>query len=82
MICLEVQINGERICRAGVGEFGVLASSITWVNNRRERSVEDGGERVSLNVGGFAVRENDSGEFVTWVTEKAESWRSGEHDNS
>ena len=65
MICFEVQINGERMGRAGIGEFGVLTSGITWVNNHQQRSLEDGVERVSLDVGGLTIPENETGEFVT-----------------
>lgn len=67
MICFEVQVNGVKICTAGTGEFGVLTSGLAWVNNRQEPSVEDSVNRVSLNVGGLTIPENDSGEFVTWV---------------
>ena len=67
MICFEVQINGEKICKAGIGEFGVLTSGITWVDTRQQRSVKDGVKSVSLNVGGLTIPENNAGEFVTWV---------------
>ena len=70
MICFEVQINGEKICRAGIGEFGVLTSGIAWVNNRQQRSDEDDVKSVSLNVGGLTIPESDTGEFVTWVREE------------
>ena len=40
MICFEVQINGKKICRAGLGHFGVLSCDISWANNR-QRPVED-----------------------------------------
>lgn len=68
MICFEVQVNDRKICRAGLGQFGVLTSLISWVNNR-ERPDENGTQSVSLNVGGLTIPENDPGEFVTWVRE-------------
>ena len=68
MICFEVQINGKEICRAGLGDFGVLSCLVSWVNNRN-RPLEDGAKSVSLNVGGLTIPENQTGEFVTWVRE-------------
>ncbi len=68
MICFEIQINGKKICRAGLGQFGVLSCVISWVNNR-QLPVEDEGKSVSLNVGGLTIPENHTGEFVTWVRE-------------
>ena len=31
MLCLEVSVNGERWCRAGIGEFGSMDAAVTWV---------------------------------------------------
>jgi hypothetical protein len=31
MFCLEVSVNGERWCRAGIGEFGSLDAAVSWV---------------------------------------------------
>jgi hypothetical protein len=75
MICFEVQVNDSKICRGGLGQFGVLSSVISWVNNR-ERPDENGTQSVSLNVGSVSLNvgaltspENAPGEFVTWVRE-------------
>jgi hypothetical protein len=68
MLGFEVELNGEKICTAGTGEFGVLTSGITWVNNRQQSSVENGRvEKISLNIGGLTIPENDAGEFVNWA---------------
>lgn len=31
MLCFEVTVNGERWCRAGIGEFGSMDAAVTWV---------------------------------------------------
>ena len=31
MVALEVFVNGQSVCTAGVGEYGVLTSMVTWV---------------------------------------------------
>ncbi len=31
MLCFEVSVNGERWCRAGIGEFGSMDAAVTWV---------------------------------------------------
>ena len=31
MFCLEVSVNGERWCRAGIGEFGSMDAAVSWV---------------------------------------------------
>ena len=70
MICFEVQINGEKICKAGFdAEFGVLSSGLTWANNRHQPSGEVA-MRLSLHVGGLTSPENDSGEFLTWLKQE------------
>jgi hypothetical protein len=67
MICFEVEVNSEKVCTAGIGEFGVLTSCITWVNTRERSSVPEGPVKsVSLDVGGLTIPENDAGEFVNW----------------
>lgn len=31
MICFDIDLNGKRLCRAGVGESGTIYSSVLWV---------------------------------------------------
>jgi hypothetical protein len=31
MICLEITVNGQRYCLAGIGEEGSLSAFVTWV---------------------------------------------------
>ena len=67
MIAFEVQLNGKKICTAGVGELGVLSSVLTW---RGAQPYKKGGpsiaEILDLNVGALA----DSGEHLRWVNRK------------
>lgn len=61
MISFEVSVNGERLCRAGVGEYGVLSAIATW--GRRQGPPPPGAEdwtdkewtdeTLELDVGGF-----------------------------
>jgi len=37
MIAFEVFRNNERLCVAGVGDFGVLTACVTWVAHRPEK---------------------------------------------
>jgi len=30
MICFDIEVNGEKICRAGIGDFGILSSTLTY----------------------------------------------------
>ena len=49
MLCFDVSVNGERWCRAGIGEFGSMDAAVTWVG------VEDGGSEppTTLSVRGL-----------------------------
>ena len=37
MKCLETYLNGEKLCVAGVGEYGVLSAHVTWVADSPEK---------------------------------------------
>lgn len=48
MLCFEVTVNGERWCRAGIGEYGSMDASVTWVG------VDGGSEPpTALSVSGM-----------------------------
>ena len=70
MIGFEVEVNGERMCLAGVGDFGVLTTIISWVRTRA--TVSEEGEQVNkleLQVGG--LKEADTGRAqITWLNKK------------
>jgi hypothetical protein len=67
MIAFDVRLNGKRICIAGVGDAGVLTTSLAW---RGSQSYHKGGPSVAeylrLDVGGL----KDSGEHLRWLDRK------------
>ena len=65
MITFEVSHNGSRICTAGVGDLGVLTTTVSWV--RRERSDTNPGdieEELTLEVAGLIA---STKEHVRWT---------------
>lgn len=65
MITFEVSLNGSRICTAGVGDLGVLTTTVSWV--RRESSDTNPGdieEELTLEVGGLIA---STKEHVRWT---------------
>lgn len=57
-IRFEVLLNGQRVCTAGVPQYGVLATGVDWVIRHPESKPRDytpeqwSGQRLRLNVGG------------------------------
>lgn len=68
MICFDVDVNGSRVCRAGVGPRGVLHACAGWVHRANEQSASRARRktRVSLEVGGMAFRGADVYDHFTW----------------
>lgn len=65
MICFEVSVNGNRLCTAGVGEYGVLTAILTWVWSQSEEASpahEERKEKPDLHVGGLVNEEH-----VSWL---------------
>ncbi len=65
MITFEVSLNGSSICTAGVGDLGVLTTTVSWV--RRESSDKNPGdivEELTLEVGGLVAVTK---EHVRWT---------------
>lgn len=72
MICFEVHINGMRVCTAGVGEFGVLTSTLGWARIHPARrpqcgAKDDESADLFLTVGGLTSSGKDSGEHLWWL---------------
>src|SRR5215470_10108550 len=75
MTCFEVIINGKRLCIAGIGNDGVLASAVTFV--KRNKSAEETTEtqqnndfeKLDLRVGGMANREGGAREQLEWLNQ-------------
>jgi hypothetical protein len=57
MRAFRVYVNGKRLCVAGIGEHGVLTTTVT-------QAVGHGRDELFLNVGGLI---SPTGEFVDWV---------------
>lgn len=36
MVCFEIWVNGERLCTAGVGDFGGLTTFLSWARSHPE----------------------------------------------
>ncbi len=68
MICFQVEINGKKICTAGVGDFGVLTTVVSFVRNRKQnRPAPDGAGQVKLDVSGTASLSDGVEENVNWA---------------
>ena len=71
MIAFEVFLNGNKVCRAGVGDLGVLTTVLSWVRRegRNTETREPGNieEELTLNVGGLISSKN---EHVRWSESK------------
>jgi hypothetical protein len=68
MIAFEIYLNGKKICTAGVGDLGVLSTSLAW---RGPQPHQKGGKVVPaylrLDVGGI---EDSSAEHLRWLERK------------
>src|SRR6516225_7527738 len=64
MIAFEIHLNGRRVCTAGVGNIGVLTTSLAW---RGAQPSNNGGSSIAeylrLDVGGL----KDSNEHLRWL---------------
>ena len=67
MIAFEVHLNGKKICTAGVGDFGVLTTSLAWRGPQPyQKSGPSVAEYLRLDVGGLV----GSGEHLRWLDRK------------
>ncbi|MET0691366.1 MAG: hypothetical protein ABWZ38_10070 [Candidatus Binatia bacterium] len=71
MIAFEVFLNGNKVCRAGVGDLGVLTTVLSWVRRegRNTETKEPGNieEELTLNVSGLLSSKK---EHVRWSESK------------
>src|SRR5947209_8692538 len=75
MLCFEVHYNGKKLCTAGVGDFGVLMASISWVSHSPQKLARWTGQgmphsdpvELRLEVGGLTSNETETGENLKWV---------------
>ncbi len=66
MIAFRVSLNGKSLCTAGVRDFGVLSTIVTWVrrkpeNSRDGKSIE---EELTADIGGL---DSKSKEHLQWL---------------
>lgn len=64
MIVFDVFRNGERLCRAGIGDSGVLSAMTKWVSARRYSDGTERQEQLQLDVGGLR-----RGDHQRWVSQ-------------
>lgn len=62
MLCFRVLRNGRNLTTAGVPDFGVLSTILTWV--RRPHDESNACPELTLHVGGSVGREHR--EHLTW----------------
>ena len=66
MLCFEISVNGEKLFTAGVGEFGVLTSVLSWARTQPEEPQQEAGEgKLYLSAGGLKDQEHSE-----WLRQK------------
>jgi len=61
MRAFDVSLNGKKLCRAGIGDDGVLSTIVNWVTSK-------GAGNLFLEVGGLVSTVD---EHVKWVNQKS-----------
>ena len=63
MIAFEIHLNGEKLCLASVGEYGVLSQTLSWVERKRDdQQTERKTPQPHLHIGGLV-----DDEHVYWI---------------
>ena len=76
MVVFQVQINGQVVSTAGVGDLGVLTAILKWVRRERDNCPEGldieewSAEELDLSVGGTACHEKHGHQFLDWVRDR------------
>lgn len=65
MIAFEIRLNDEKLCRAGIGDEGVLSAFVTLAARTMSTGARD--ENLFCNVGGLISPE---GKHVSWINHK------------
>ncbi len=60
MRAFDVSLNGKKLCRAGIGDDGVLTTIVDWVTGK-------GRADLKLHVGGLRC---PADEYIRWVHQK------------
>lgn len=75
MKCFVVYVNDIQVCTAGIGDFGVLNSVVTWVRrpaNTRPAGLDDpqwSDEQLTLDVAGLARDGHGVDQNAKWVAQ-------------
>src|SRR5688572_18417273 len=75
MLCFEVYRNGQKLCTAGIGDFGVLTAILAWVSHEPEKLrtwAESGvpeveATRLDFGVSGLRRCVGEAGEHLRWA---------------
>ena len=62
MLAFEIYLNGQKLCRAGIGNSGVLSAIVAA---RMATGIRN--ESLFLNIGGLI---NPEGKHVSWIDQK------------
>jgi len=65
MLAFEIYLNDQKLCRAGIGDTGVLSTIVTWAVTTRSTGARD--ESLFINVGGLI---NPERKHVSWINQK------------
>lgn len=65
MIAFEIRLNDQKLCRADVGDSGVLSAIVTWAATTMSSGTRN--ESVFLSMGGLI---NPGGKHVSWINQK------------
>jgi hypothetical protein len=65
MIAFEIHLNDQKLCRAGIGDSGVLSAIVNWSAATMASGTRN--EGMFLNMGGLMTPE---GKHVSWINQK------------
>jgi hypothetical protein len=65
MLAFEIYLNDQKLCRAGIGNSGVLSAIVTWAAATMATGTRN--ESLFLNMGGLI---NPEGERASWINQK------------
>lgn len=69
MLAFEITINGKRKCVAGIGEPGVVTTTLTWILGQEHRRGNTG--MMGLRVGGLV---SNNKEFLELASTQHALW--------
>jgi hypothetical protein len=64
MICFDVYLNGEKLCRAGMKDAVVMNCILDWVK------LEEGGEEMAFTVGGLYDHPSGGTAHPRWLNRR------------